>query len=106
MYLYVRIDARGVLTKKRKKHPSPGDEASTAKTTPGRVGRDEQREARRANTTPNGGPHLELGLRRDDTHLGPAHARNYRGCTRRQIETVHMCDTVLPRGTTSKINRF
>ena len=67
MYLYVRIDARGVLTKKRKKHPSPGDEASTAKTTPGRVGRDEQREARRANTTPNGGPHLELGRVRFNT---------------------------------------
>ena len=28
---------------------------------PGRVGRDEQGEARRANTTLNGGPHLELG---------------------------------------------
>ena len=27
----------------------------------GRVRRDEQGEARRANTTPNGGPHLELG---------------------------------------------
>ena len=27
----------------------------------GRVRRDEQGEARRANTAPNGGPHLELG---------------------------------------------
>ena len=61
MYLYVLIDAWDVLIKKRKQHPPPGDDASTAEAAPGRVGRDEQGEARRANTTPNGGPHLELG---------------------------------------------
>ena len=44
-----------------KKTKTPGDDASTAETAPSRVGRDEQGEARRANTTPNGGPHLELG---------------------------------------------
>ena len=46
--------------KKRKQHPSQGDDASMAESAPGRVGRDEQSEARRTNTTPNGGPHLEL----------------------------------------------
>ena len=51
MYLYVRTDAWDIF----------GDDASTAEAAPGRVGRDEQGEARRANTTPNGGPHLELG---------------------------------------------
>ena len=40
--------------KKRKKHPAPGGEASTAEAAPGRVGRGEQFEARRANSTPNG----------------------------------------------------
>ena len=39
----------------------------TAEAAPGRVGRDEQGEARRANTTPNGGPHLELGRLRLET---------------------------------------
>ena len=34
---------------------------STAKAAPGRVGRDEQGEACRANTTPNDGSHLEQG---------------------------------------------
>ena len=34
---------------------------STAEAVPGRVGTDEQGEARRANTTPNGEPRLELG---------------------------------------------
>ena len=61
MYLFVRIDGWDILTKQRKQHPSPGDNASTAVPAPGRVGRDEQGEARRANTTLNGGPHLELG---------------------------------------------
>ena len=32
-----------------------------AEVTPGRMGRDEQGEAHRANTRRNGGPHLELG---------------------------------------------
>ena len=60
MHLYVRMDAWDILTKKRKQHPSPGDGASTAEAAPGRVGRGGQGEARRAITTPNGGPHLEL----------------------------------------------
>ena len=59
MYLYVRIDAWD-FDPKRKEHPSAGDDASTAEAAPGRVGRDEQGEARRANTTSSGGPHLEL----------------------------------------------
>ena len=49
------------LTNKRKQHPTPGDDASTAEAASGRVGRDEQGEERRAITAPNGGPHLELG---------------------------------------------
>ena len=61
MDLYVRIYVWANLTKKRKQHPPPGDDTSTVEAAPGRVGRDEQGGARRANTTPNGGPHLELG---------------------------------------------
>ena len=38
-----------------------------AEATPGIVGRAERGEARRANTTPNGGPHLELGRLRRKT---------------------------------------
>ena len=53
MYLYVRIDTWG-----RKQHASPRDK-STAESAPGRVGRGEQGETR-ANSTSNGGPHLEL----------------------------------------------
>ena len=55
---------RCIDQKKRKQHPPQGDHASTAEAAPGRVGRDEQGEARRANTTPNGGPHLELRVGR------------------------------------------
>ena len=61
MHLYVRIDACHLLTKKRKEHPPPGVDASTAEAAPVRGGRDEQGEARQANTTPNRGAHLELG---------------------------------------------
>ena len=61
MYMYVRIDAWDILTKKRKQHPPLGDNASTAEAAPGRVGRNDQCEARRANTTPSHGAHLELG---------------------------------------------
>ena len=60
MYLYVRIDAWDTLAKKRKKHPPLGDDACTVEAAPNIVGRDEQGEARRANTAPKGGPHLEL----------------------------------------------
>ena len=49
-----------ILRKERKQNPLPRDYASTAEAARGRVERDEQGEARRANTTPNGGPHLEL----------------------------------------------
>ena len=45
---------------KRKQHASQGDDASTAEAVAGNVGRGEQGEARRASSTPNGGPHLEL----------------------------------------------
>ena len=55
------------MTKKQKQHPSPGDDASTAEAASGRVGRDEQGEARRANITPNDGSHLELGRLRFKT---------------------------------------
>ena len=49
------------LTKKRKQRPPPGDNASTAEAAICRVDRDEQGKARRASTTPNGRPHLDLG---------------------------------------------
>ena len=58
---YIRGIGTVILTNIRKQYPSPGDDASTAEAGSDRVGRDEQGEARRANTTPNGGPHLELG---------------------------------------------
>ena len=61
MYIYVRIDGWDILTKARKQNPLPGNDVSTAEAAPSRVDRDEQGEARRANTTPSGGPHLELG---------------------------------------------
>ena len=49
-----------ILTEKEK-NPSQGGAASAAEVVPGRVGRDEYGDARRANITPNGGPDLELG---------------------------------------------
>ena len=61
MYLYVRIDTLGILTKKRKQYPPQGDDASTLEATSGRFGTDEQGEVHRAKYTPNGGPLLELG---------------------------------------------
>ena len=54
------MESEQILTKKQKLHPSPGDDASTAEAAPGRDGRGEQGEARRASSTPNCGPHLEL----------------------------------------------
>ena len=60
-YVSVRTNRRlGYFDKKRKQN-SPQAAASD------RVGRDEQGEARRANTTLNGGPHLELGRLRLET---------------------------------------
>ena len=58
--IYVRIHTWEILTRKRKQHPYQGDDASTGWVDPDRVVRDAQGEARRANTTPNGGTHLEL----------------------------------------------
>ena len=71
MYLYVRMDAWDILTTKWKQYPSTGDDASTADVAPSRVGRGTQGEARRANSTPNGGPHLELGCLRLKTWSKP-----------------------------------
>ena len=64
IYTYEYTRGKLILTKKRKQHPSQGGHASTAGVAPGRFGRDEHGEARPANTTPNGGPHLELGYLR------------------------------------------
>ena len=61
IYLCVRINTWGVLTKQRTQRASQENDASMAEAAPGRAGTDEHGEARRANTTPNGGPHLELG---------------------------------------------
>ena len=61
---------------KREQHPSAGDDASTAEATSGRVRRDEPGEARRANTTPNGGPQLELGHLRLETWTSPLQRRH------------------------------
>ena len=63
MYLYVPIDAWDIL-QKTKTAPAAG---TTAEAAPGRVGRDERGEARRANSTPNGGPYLMLGRLRVKT---------------------------------------
>ena len=51
MYPYARIDNLDILTEARKEQPPQGNDASTAEAAPGRVGRDEQGEAHRANTT-------------------------------------------------------
>ena len=56
-----------MLTTKRKQHASQGDDASTAEAAPGRVRRGVQGEVRRAKSTPNGGPHLELAPLRANT---------------------------------------
>ena len=60
MYICVRIDGWDIFILKRKQYPPWGDDASTAEAAPGRFGTDEHGEARRANTIPNGGSHLEL----------------------------------------------
>ena len=59
VYLYVWIEIWIFWPKG--KHPRQGDDTSTAEAAPGRVGRDEQGEVHRAITTPNSGPHLEVG---------------------------------------------
>jgi len=63
-YVSIRTNiCLGKNDQKRKHRPPPGDDTSTAtaEAAPGRVGRDEQGEARRANTALNGGFQLELG---------------------------------------------
>ena len=60
MYLCVRIDA-WIFWQETKTKPVAGRRREHGRAAPGRVERDEQGEARRANSTPNGGPHLELG---------------------------------------------
>ena len=44
----------------RKQHALPGDDTSTAEAASDRVGRGEQGDTRRANSTLYGGPHHEL----------------------------------------------
>ena len=61
MYLSVRVDNLDILAQKRGEHPPQEDAVRTAEGAPGRVGRDERGQARRANTTPSGGPNLDLG---------------------------------------------
>ena len=92
IYLYVRIHTRDILTKKLKQHPSKGDDASTAEVAPGRVGRDEHGEARRANTTPNGGPNL--GLER--LRLKTLSNLSYR-LLRRHGQHIYTCNYIYER---------
>ena len=52
IHLYVRKDAWNILTKKRKQHPSAGEDASTVEAAPGRVG--EMSKVRHVEQTPHG----------------------------------------------------
>ena len=62
LVIFIRTNIHlGYFDQTRKQQRSPGDYASTDETAPGRVGKYRQGEARRANTTPNGAPHLEVG---------------------------------------------
>ena len=60
MYLSVRIDNLDILAQTREEHPQQEDAARMAEAAPGRVGRDEQGRAHRANT-PWSGLYFELG---------------------------------------------
>ena len=60
-YLYVRIESWDILIKKRKQHPSQGDDAGTAEGATCNVGRGKQVEARPTISAQRGGPHLERG---------------------------------------------
>ena len=55
------------MTKKRKQHPTQGDDASTVYAATCKVVRGEQGEARQTMSAPNGGPHLDLGRLRLNT---------------------------------------
>ena len=110
----------GYFDSKTKKHPPPGDDASTAEAAPGRVGRDEQgvdlisssgvygSKAGLNVTSPllrRHGQHIYTYIytvrnttnttraspRQADARLGSAHARNGQG--RRQIEAVDATST-------------
>ena len=71
-YVPVRTNIRlDILTKKQEQNPLPGDDASTVEAAPSRVERNEQGEARRANTIPNGGPRFERGRLRLKTWSKP-----------------------------------
>ena len=63
-----------------------GDDASTAEPAAGRADRDQQGQARRANTTPNGGPHLELGIYAQKLSLNLTSP-----LLRRHAQHIHLC---------------
>ena len=82
-----------ILTKKRKQNKLPGDDASTGEAAPEKL-TDEKGEAGRAKTTPNGGPHLDLGrlrlkpvLNLTSRSLGRHDQRIYRIYTKRYTST-------------------
>ena len=60
MYLSVRVENLGILAQTREEHSLQEDAARMAEAAPGRVGRDEQGRAHRANT-PWSGLYFELG---------------------------------------------
>ena len=60
MYLSARIDNLDILAQTREEHPMQEDAGRTVEAAPGRVGRDEQGRAHRANTT-GSGLYFELG---------------------------------------------
>ena len=59
-YTYEYTRGKKYFDEKTKTAPLPGRRREHGRGRPGRVGRDEHGEARRANITPNGGPHFEL----------------------------------------------
>ena len=98
------------MTQKRKQHASQGDNASTAEAAPGRVGRGEQGEARRASSTPNGGPDLELGRLRlktwskTDFSISQTTGQNFRTCADTwYVLNININNKLLNAGSLSKI---
>ena len=62
IFLYICVNIQFDILTKKNEQSTLRRETTRARPRPtGRVGRDEQGEAHRANTAPNGGPHLELG---------------------------------------------